>query len=213
MRAWSVKKTSSQIHRWLFLIRSSNTSTKDSKSKSYPFCASNRPMKPEQGDKRNPSQWQVWLRVCSILPTMQRTKWNQNVGTQIQPIWFHIPKILGQLSFFGDVFHSKAKAFSGNHLVLPEVLRSFLKSEDSCCTLLHHVFGKGCWRRMNHMSWCSNFLKSFLFRNTSLMPETINYESMPMFSWWTLNDRLFPQQHRFDSLVTPFVVKFPSITP
>lgn len=30
-----------------FSIRSSNTSTKDSKSKSYPFCASNRPMKPE----------------------------------------------------------------------------------------------------------------------------------------------------------------------
>ena len=123
------------------------------------------------------------------------------------------PKSWANWVFLGDVFHSKAKAFSGNHLVLPEVLRSFLKSEDSCCTLLHHVFGKGCWRRMNHMSWCSNFLKSFLFRNTSLMPETINYESMPMFSWWTLNDRLFPQQHRFDSLVTPFVVKFPSITP
>ena len=110
---------------------------------------------------------------------MQRTKWNQNVGTQMELKFNQFgsisPKSWANWVFWGDVFHSKAKAFSGNHLVLPEVLRSFLKSEDSCCTMFLAKDVKGEW-----IIWAGAlFLKSFLFRKTSLMPETINYESMP----------------------------------
>lgn len=61
---------------------------------------------------------------------MQRTKWNQNVGTQMELKFNQLssisPKSWVNWVFLADVFHSKAKAFSGYHLVLPEVLRSFL---------------------------------------------------------------------------------------